>query len=406
MWPVIAVHARGNYDSGYRHKKTGEEEFESVWVTLEPEEDSSTPPIPISRLVRQADLVAIFNEHGEDRLLQKVNEIMFERVFEQQRKLAVELLQARDNPSRAEIRETIKELRDTKRRLVDWFRYQQINLPERARELGPSDFLGLLPGNCLEALGSIDKNLQIIDAALGNDKLQGLWIDGKQLQVKEWIRTDFCPHLAKLLESEISRSKNGLPFVSPPTPAGPRENPGPPRLASRIVGLPDVTNDNSRTVQEGYPHQGLPEHATKSRRSTKSTGDTYILRYIDTVKKLNFSEPTFKELEEATGVSVSTWRRRFKDVPWMAALLGELRKRQSQKYSKTPEAKELMEYAASFIENKIRSPQSSRGPTKNPSKPNSKSNPLADLTEVIDEEEQRGAIGRQNRRDNDNSLDE
>ena len=119
--------------------------------------------------------------------------------------------------------------------------------------------------------------------------------------------------------------------------------------------------------------------------------------YIEAIKKLKTSEPSFKDLEDVTGISPSTWQRRFSDLPWLVGLQKELHKRQSYKFSKKPAAKQLMEYAEAYILEKI-DPKRFKEWKKDRDKPpnedvttnKSQSDPYADLDDAIDEEQRRG----------------
>jgi hypothetical protein len=95
--------------------------------------------------------------------------------------------------------------------------------------------------------------------------------------------------------------------------------------------------------------------ATKSvgaiRKAPKSTDHTL---FIDFVKATSITRPTDEELEKETNISKSTWRRRFEDPVWVAELLRKVkRRRESKKYSRKEETRQMWSEVEMFVEGKL-----------------------------------------------------
>jgi predicted CopG family antitoxin len=94
----------------------------------------------------------------------------------------------------------------------------------------------------------------------------------------------------------------------------------------------------------GFEKAGSKKIKTDNRR---------VQSYFEAVKKLHISKPTDEDLEDATGISASTWGRHLRDPLFLATLKRETEKKTSYRWSKTPEKKAFWLEAATGVNGRI-----------------------------------------------------
>jgi hypothetical protein len=136
-----------------------------------------------------------------------------------------------------------------------------------------------------------------------------------------------------------------------------------------------------------------PERShTQAEQQTLKRGAKYAKSYVEAVKTLRISQPLPKDLEKATGISASRWRRLFRDLLFWGETKREVRKMQGYRYSHKPETKKFWKQVEQGIDEKIVEAEFSndalvRGkkiPYKDSVK--RKMNPYEDLADVMSEE--------------------
>lgn len=114
---------------------------------------------------------------------------------------------------------------------------------------------------------------------------------------------------------------------------------------------PQVDN-GSEYSESGSVSSERGTSSARSRRSASDRSDAHEV-YIDFTKRTKITRPTLEDLSSSTGISEPTWRRRFKDVIWVAELLRKLKQRQSGKFSKTEKSRRMWEEAELSVQDKM-----------------------------------------------------
>lgn len=169
------------------------------------------------------------------------------------------------------------------------------------------------------------------------------------------------------------------------------------RASNHYVELREFVSSINQMIMERDSAWKTPANHNEdtNTRGRKVGSVNYSAEYAGAIKALNVTQPTFKMLEEHTGRSASTWNRLFADLAFVAALKKELHKRQSRKYSRTPESVDFWRRAEKHVDSIIdekfaRSARSKEvrydDGRKMPRAPNSPQTDDPEIDDVIDED--------------------
>jgi hypothetical protein len=90
-------------------------------------------------------------------------------------------------------------------------------------------------------------------------------------------------------------------------------------------------------------------------KSSEEQSYDFVTGYVKCVEKMNMASPALEDLESHSKQSKSSWSRRLNDPIFLAKLKEEIKKKQSNKYSKKKESKDRWQIAERVIDEKISS---------------------------------------------------